>query len=57
MISCTRTTAMFMSKQLMHIYIVDENSFQSVKVETPKCQIDTFKCTLEELAVLDIIKI
>lgn len=57
MISCTRATAMFMSKQLMHIYIVDENSFQSVKVETPKCQIDTFKCTLEELAVLDIIKI
>ena len=51
MISCTRAAAVFMSKQLknrcMHIDFVDENSFKSAKVETPKCQIDTLKCTLE----------
>ena len=45
---------MFMNKQLksryMHIYCVDENSSQSAKVEIPKCQIDTLKCTSEELA-------
>lgn len=50
---------MFMSKQLksrcMHIDFVDENSSQSAKVEMPKCQIDTFKCTLEELAVLELV--
>ena len=40
----------------MHIDFVDETISQSAKSETPKCQIDTLKCTLEELAVLDLIK-
>ena len=40
----------------MHVDFVDENTFQSAKNETPKCQIDTLECTLEELAVLDLIK-
>ena len=40
----------------MHVDFVDENTSQSAKSETPKCQIDTLKCTLEELAVLDLIK-
>ncbi len=40
----------------MHIDYVDKNKSQSAKSESPKCQIDTLKCTLEELAVLDIIK-
>ena len=40
----------------MHIDFVDENASQSTKNETPKCQIDTLECTLEELAVLDLIK-
>lgn len=35
---------------------MDENISQSAKSETPKCKIDTLKCTLEELAVLDLIK-
>lgn len=38
----------------MHVDLVDENASQSAKSETPKCQIDTLKCTLEELAVLDL---
>ena len=40
----------------MHVDFVDENTAQSDKSEAPKCQIDTLKCTLEELAVLDLIK-
>lgn len=40
----------------MHIDYADESNFQSAKSEPPKCQIDTLKCTLEELAVLDLIK-
>ena len=39
----------------MHVDFVDENSSQSAKSETPKCQIDTLKCTLEELAVLELV--
>ena len=39
-----------------HVDFEDENTAQSAKSETPKCQIDTLKCTLEELAVLDLIK-
>ena len=44
------------SLAMMHIDFVDENASQSAKDETPKCQIDTLECTLEELAVLDLIK-
>ena len=40
----------------MHIDYADESNFQSAKSKPPKCQIDTLKCTLEELAVLDLIK-
>ena len=40
----------------MQIDFVDENVSQSAKSEMPKCQIDTLECTLEELAVLDLIK-
>ena len=39
----------------MHIDYA-ENNFQSAINETPKCQFGTFKCTLDELAVLDLIK-
>ena len=45
-----------LKNRYMHIGYVDESNFQSAKSETPKCQIDTLKCTLEELAVLDLIK-
>ena len=40
----------------MHIDFVNENTSQSAKSEIPKCQIDTLECTLEEMAVLDLIK-
>ena len=45
-----------LKNRYMHIGYVDESNFQSAKSETPKCHIDTLKCTLEELAVLDLIK-
>ena len=45
-----------LKNRYLHVDFVDENTSQSAKSETPKCQIDTLKCTLEELAVLDLIK-
>ena len=45
-----------LKNRYMHVDFVDETASQSTKSETPKCQIDTLKCTLEELAVLDLIK-
>ena len=45
-----------LKNRYMHVDFVDENTSQSAKSETPKCQIDTLECTLEELAVLDLIK-
>lgn len=45
-----------LKNRYMHVDFVDENTSKSAKSETPKCQIDTLKCTLEELAVLDLIK-
>ena len=45
-----------LKNRYMHVDFVDENTSQSAKSETPKCQIDTLKCTLGELAVLDLIK-
>lgn len=45
-----------MKNRYMLVDFVDKNTSQSAKSETPKCQIDTLKCTLEELAVLDLIK-
>ena len=45
-----------LKNRYMHVDFVDDNTSQSAKRETPKCQIDTLECTLEELAVLDLIK-
>lgn len=45
-----------LKNRYMHIDYADESNFQSAKSKPPKCQIDTLKCTLEELAVLDLIK-
>ena len=39
----------------MHVAIVDENAAQSIKSKVPKYQFDTLDCTLEELAVLDLV--
>ena len=40
----------------MHVDFVDKKVSQSARNETPKCQTGTLECTLEELAVLDLIK-
>ena len=40
----------------MHIDYVEESNSQSAKQQIPKCQFGTLDCTLEELAVLDLIK-
>ncbi len=45
-----------LKNRYMHIDCVDENTFQSAKSKVPKCQNDTLECTLEELAVSDLIK-
>ena len=38
----------------MHVDYVDDN-FQSVISKVPKSQFDTLECTLEELAVLELV--
>ena len=38
-----------------YMHFVDETESQSAKSESPKCQFDTLECTLEELAVLELI--
>lgn len=45
-----------LKNRYMHIDFADKNDFQSAKLEIPKCQNGTLDCTLEELAVLDIIR-
>lgn len=39
----------------MHIDYVDADSFQSINSKVPKSQFDTLDCTLEELAVLELV--
>lgn len=43
-----------LKNRYMHVDYVDDNS-QSVSLKVPKSQFDTLKCTLEELAVLELI--
>ena len=45
-----------LKNRYMHIDYVDVDKSQSAKQQIPKCQIGTLDCTLEELAVLDLIK-
>ena len=45
-----------LKNRYMHIDYAGESNSQSAKSEMSKCQIGTLKCTLEELAVLDLIK-
>ena len=44
-----------LKNRYMHVDYVAENDCQSAKIETPKCQFGTLECTLEELALLDLI--
>lgn len=43
-----------LKNRYMHVDYVDDNS-QSVSPKVPKSQFDTLECTLEELAVLELI--
>lgn len=45
-----------LKNRFMHINYANENKFQSVNSKVPKCQFDTLDCTLDELAVLELIK-
>ena len=44
-----------LKNRYMHIDYVDESKFQSISPKVPKCQFDTLDCTLEELAVLELV--
>ena len=39
----------------MHVDFVDENNSKSINPKVPKYQFDTLDCTLEELAVLELV--
>ena len=44
-----------LKNRYMHIDYADENVFQSINHKVSKCQFDTLDCTLEELAVLELV--
>lgn len=44
-----------LKNRYMHIDYAGESTFQSVSPEVLKCQFDTLDCTLEELAVLELV--
>lgn len=44
-----------LKNRYMHIDYVDESKFQSISSKVPKYQFDTLDCTLEELAVLELV--
>lgn len=45
-----------LKNRYMHIDYVESNDLQSANPNISKCQVGTLDCTLEELAVLDLIK-
>ena len=45
-----------LKNRYMHVDFVDVSTSQSINPKVPKYQFDTLDCTLEELAVLDLIK-
>lgn len=44
-----------LKNRYMHVDFVDENTYQSATSQTPKCQFGTLNCTLEEVALLELI--
>jgi predicted HTH transcriptional regulator len=44
-----------LKNRTMHVDYVDDDNSQSAISKFPKCQIDALGCTLEELAVLELI--
>ncbi len=45
-----------LKNRFMHIDYTDDNHSQSVSTKAPKSQLDTLDCTLDELAILELIK-
>ena len=39
----------------MHIDYTDDSASQRINAKVPKCQFDTLDCSLEELAVLELV--
>ena len=44
-----------LKNRYMHIDYADDSKFQSISPKVPKYQFDTLDCTLEELAVLELV--
>ena len=44
-----------LKNRYIHINYADEINFQSINPKVPKSQFDTLNCTLEELAVLELV--
>ena len=44
-----------LKNRYMHVDFADENISQSINPKVSKCQFDTLNCTLEELAVLELV--
>ena len=44
-----------LKNRYMHVDFVDENTPQSINPKVSKYQFDTLDCTLEELAVLELV--
>ena len=44
-----------LKNRYMHVDFVDENNSKSINPKVPKYQFDTLDCTLEELAVLELV--
>lgn len=44
-----------LKNRYMHVDFVDQNASQSATTETSKCQFGTLNCTLEEVALLELI--
>ena len=44
-----------LKNRYIHIDYADEINFQSINPKVPKSQFDTLNCTLEELAVLELV--
>lgn len=44
-----------LKNRFIYVVFVDENISQSATYEIPKCQFGTLDCTLEELALLELI--
>lgn len=44
-----------LKNRYMHVDFVNENTSQSINPKVPKYQFDTLDCTLEELAILELV--